>query len=70
VRARIGSSRFDSGLERVVVEYFLVERTGDVPPDEIRERAWLGYGPARRRLTYNDARELLDKAMRKVDVPR
>lgn len=47
----------------VRVRYYLVKFTKDVTPAELRERAWLGPREARRRLTHDAARELLDVAL-------
>jgi 8-oxo-dGTP pyrophosphatase MutT (NUDIX family) len=61
VRA-IGSLEFESGRERVRVEYFLVRYTREVPPAESRERRWCSYDEALELLVFPDARRLLQSA--------
>ena len=68
VVAHVGTSQFTSGQERVRVEYFLVAVPEDARrlPSEDREQQWYSAEEASRALTFNDARVLLAKAMRRL----
>ncbi len=62
----LGTSTFKSGHEHVRVAYFLVRFTRTVPPAESRELQWQSVSEARRLLTFEDARQLLDEVARDV----
>jgi 8-oxo-dGTP pyrophosphatase MutT (NUDIX family) len=51
---------------RVRIEYFLVEFEKVVKAKEHRERAWLPPSQALARLTHDSAREVLERALRKL----
>ena len=59
---RIGGYSFDTGGREVEVTYYLIHHVSDIESTTGRERAWLPYEEARERLTFEDARELLEKA--------
>jgi 8-oxo-dGTP pyrophosphatase MutT (NUDIX family) len=54
----VGSIEFDS----IKVEFFLMRYERDVPSDEDREISWGGYEKTRRRLSFEDIREILARA--------
>ena len=58
----LGTLQFESGVEMVRVEYFLVRYLRDVPPAESRERRWCSYDEALELLRFPSARELLQSA--------
>jgi 8-oxo-dGTP pyrophosphatase MutT (NUDIX family) len=60
----VGLSTFQSGAEQVDVTYYLVRFAGTVPPSEQRPSQWLPIDEARRTLSFDDARRLLDEAVR------
>lgn len=61
----VGSNAFRLRGEPIRVEYFLVRCTGLAEAgDEGRERRWESYDEARRTLTFEDSRHLLDRAHR------
>lgn len=61
----VGSNAFTLRGEPIRVEYYLVRCTDRVAPeDEDRERSWQSHGEARRTLTFDDSREILDRAHR------
>jgi 8-oxo-dGTP pyrophosphatase MutT (NUDIX family) len=66
VRARIvgalGSQAFRNGRGPVHVVYYLMRYVREVAPGEDRARAWLSFGKARERLSYETLRVLLDEA--------
>jgi 8-oxo-dGTP pyrophosphatase MutT (NUDIX family) len=47
------------GGERMKVHYFLIVATSEGASSEARPKAWLSFDDALRRLSYDDARELL-----------
>ena len=55
-----------TGGREVEVTYFLVRALDQGAADEGRQLAWLGYEAARARLTFDDARALLDDAMEAI----
>ena len=59
----VGSSTLRSGGEEIEVTYFLVRATNEGKGREGRRRLWLPSASARARLSFLDARDLLDKAM-------
>ena len=62
VLAPLGDSSFSAGAERVHVRYFLVHYRRKVPAAEARGLRWCTYDEARRLLTFDDARAVLDTA--------
>ena len=43
----------------VIVAYFLMRYRGEVEPEEHRERIWCSYDEARKRLSFDDAKDVL-----------
>ncbi len=62
VRAPVGVLEFESGGRPLRVEYFLVEWTGETEESEQRPFAWGTYEETRKRLIFDNARELLARA--------
>ena len=60
----LGISTFEVGGRRTVVSYFLVRFTRTVSSPEVRERQWRSFADARRQLTFDDARQLINAAER------
>jgi 8-oxo-dGTP pyrophosphatase MutT (NUDIX family) len=58
---------FRSGDESVAVKYYLVHLTADAASPEGREKAWLSPGEALERLGFQNARDLLRAALRKIE---
>lgn len=58
----VGSSTYLMGHKTVDVNYFLVRFEGTVQESEGREVRWLSVADARRALTFDDLRRLLDIA--------
>jgi 8-oxo-dGTP pyrophosphatase MutT (NUDIX family) len=63
VRALHPPLEFRSGDEDVSVQYYLVEKTGEVPPLESRAKQWLAPEAALAALTHPSARTLLREAL-------
>jgi len=61
----IGVSTFQSGTERVEVTFYLVRYSRMVKPSEKREARWCAIDEARRTLSFDDSRRLLDEAVRR-----
>lgn len=61
--AFVGSLEFESGDERVQVEYFLFEFRSEVARTEEREARWCAYEGALVLLSHPDAAELLKQAL-------
>jgi len=57
---------FESGRERVSVQYFLVEARGEVSETDGREKAWVPIAEALRRIPFEDTRRLLIEAQRRL----
>ncbi len=53
---------FESDKERIEVQYYVVEKTGQAKRYEDREQQWLPFGKALETLTHESARDLLRKA--------
>ena len=51
---------FQSGAELVRVQYFLIRPITESPSPEGREKRWFALDEARRRLSFDNARRLLD----------
>lgn len=62
VVAPVGTSAFLSGGEQVEVTYYLIRSTAHSEADEGRRLLWLGYDDAREKLSFDDAKRLLDAA--------
>jgi diadenosine hexaphosphate hydrolase (ATP-forming) len=60
----IGVSTYDSGKDRVRVSYFLVRYSRAVLTTETRKRRWRSLSEARELVSFDDARELVDKVER------
>jgi 8-oxo-dGTP pyrophosphatase MutT (NUDIX family) len=60
----VGVSRFQSGAEQVEVTYYLARFAGIAPTSEVRSSEWLSLEEAKQRLSFGDARDLLDQAVR------
>jgi 8-oxo-dGTP pyrophosphatase MutT (NUDIX family) len=58
----LGVSTFEYRNEQIKVSYFLVRFARMVPSAEVRELRWTSFDEARRLLTFDDARQLLDTA--------
>ncbi len=63
----VGVSTFRSGDENVEVTYFLVRDTGRRKTAE-REVAWRSFAAAKKLVSFEDARRLLDKAQQMLRV--
>jgi ADP-ribose pyrophosphatase YjhB (NUDIX family) len=63
VRPLVPTLTFRSGNEDVEVEYFLILATGEVEPEEDREKVWLAPDDAVETITHPDARALLRSAL-------
>jgi 8-oxo-dGTP pyrophosphatase MutT (NUDIX family) len=51
---------FQSGRELVRVRYFVIRAMAESPETDGREKQWLALGEARRTLSFESARHLLD----------
>ena len=60
--APVGISRFTLGGKEIEVNYFLVRFRGFAPPSEQREMQWVPLSEAKQKLSFADARRLLDEA--------
>jgi 8-oxo-dGTP pyrophosphatase MutT (NUDIX family) len=60
----IGVSTYESGRARVKVSYFLVRYRRAVLTTETRKRRWRSLDKAREMVSFDDARNLVDKAER------
>jgi 8-oxo-dGTP pyrophosphatase MutT (NUDIX family) len=58
----IGVLAFQSGHEFVEVTYYLMRFIRSVPQSEDRDFSWLPIAEARKRLSFETARQLLDEA--------
>jgi 8-oxo-dGTP pyrophosphatase MutT (NUDIX family) len=58
--------RFRSGDKDVVVDYFLVELTSEMPSPERREKCWCLVEEAGEKLVFQNARDLLNAAVKKI----
>jgi 8-oxo-dGTP pyrophosphatase MutT (NUDIX family) len=61
---------FRSGDEQVAVDYFLVQLTAEMPSPEGRDKLWLTEEEAEARLAFQNARELLRVALKKLQDSR
>lgn len=55
----VGTSQITAGERRVSVSYYLVRYESDGRATEQREKAWVSFAEARKRLTFEDARRFL-----------
>lgn len=55
----VGTSQVTVGDRRLSVSYYLIWYEADGRATEAREKAWLSFSDARRRLTFEDARRFL-----------
>jgi 8-oxo-dGTP pyrophosphatase MutT (NUDIX family) len=62
----LGVSTFQAGHDEIKVSYFLVRFARTVPSTEQRELRWTSFDKARRLLTFDDARQLLEVAAQTV----
>ena len=60
--AKVGASRFRSKKEDVECSYFLIRATANGRPRDGRQMRWLPLDRARAQLSFENARELLDRA--------
>jgi 8-oxo-dGTP pyrophosphatase MutT (NUDIX family) len=58
--------RFDSGGRNLVVDYFLVELTAEMPSPEGREKRWCLPDDAAERITFQNSRDLLKGALERI----
>ena len=65
----VGVSTFQSGSELVEVTFYLVRYSRMVKPSEKREARWCSIDEARRTLSFDDSRRLLDEAARHFIEP-
>jgi 8-oxo-dGTP pyrophosphatase MutT (NUDIX family) len=62
VVAQVGERAFRAKGEELRVSYYLMEFQGLTQPAERRKTAWLGREGALRRLSFQEGREMLEKA--------
>lgn len=62
----LASSTFRSGEEDVEVTYFLILASTEAHAQEGRRVAWLPHLSARARLSFENARQLLDEALARL----
>jgi len=65
--AQIGAMEFNVPQERVRAVFYLMELVSEDQADEGRRLQWCTPSEARQRLTFDDARALLDKALALLD---
>jgi diadenosine hexaphosphate hydrolase (ATP-forming) len=63
VRGFLGRERYTRGLQRVEVSYYVLDCLGDAPADEDREARWCTPAEARRLLSFEELKVLLDRAL-------
>ena len=63
----VGASSYKSADEEVDVYYYLIRCAGEGDPAERRQKRWLSYDEARRILSFDDAKLLLDIAVRRLE---
>jgi 8-oxo-dGTP pyrophosphatase MutT (NUDIX family) len=67
VVALVGPSTFQSGDEKVTVEYYLVQTVGETASAEGRDKRWVTPAEALDELAFEDARELLRTALPELE---
>lgn len=65
---RIGTAAFQAGDRAVEVTYFLIRAVAEGESSTGRQLRWLRYEPARDQLSFDDAKELLDRAVRALSL--
>lgn len=65
---RAGALEFAVPHEQVRAVYFLMEYVSEAPADEGRQVLWCSPAEARRRLTFENTRALLDQAIRQLGL--
>jgi 8-oxo-dGTP pyrophosphatase MutT (NUDIX family) len=63
VRGLVGRERHLRGPQRVEVSYYVLDCLGDAPADEDRETRWCTPAEARRLLSFEELKVLLDRAL-------
>lgn len=63
VLAPVGTLTFPSGDEEVEVQYYLIQAREETASREGRQRRWLDPVTARERLSFDDAKVLLDRSV-------
>jgi 8-oxo-dGTP pyrophosphatase MutT (NUDIX family) len=66
----IGTLQYTSNRERVQVEYYVIRSVGETDPAEDREVRWCSYDEALDLLTFDDARQLLKRALALIRAGR
>jgi mutator protein MutT len=66
---RIGVLEFSLPQEQVRAVYYLMEFVSEAPADEGRVILWCTPREARRRLSFENTRALLDAAVRRLGMP-
>lgn len=61
---RIGDLEYKTPRGRIRARFFVMAFQSEGEPGESRERAWVTAGEARKRLRWDDARELIERAER------
>ena len=61
---RIGDLEYNTARGRIRARFFAMAFQSEGEPGESRERAWVTAGEARKRLRWDDARQLLERAER------
>lgn len=67
-RAFVGRARFTQAGRRVEVYYYLLEHRGEVAASEDRDIHWCTRGEARRLLSFEELRTVLDSAWNAAKV--
>ena len=66
--APLGELEFHSGRELVRVQYFLIRPITEMPSPEGRDKRWFTLDEARRSVSFDNARRLLDE-IEEVSTP-
>jgi len=66
--APLGELEFQSGRELVRVQYFLIRPITELPSPEGRDKRWFTLDEARRTVSFDNARRLLDE-IEEVSAP-
>ena len=59
---------FMSGSEHVLVDYFVIEATGEATPTDVRRRQWFSAADAVTAVTHEDARTLLASVLPVIEA--
>lgn len=65
---RIGEASFLAAGHEVAVTYFLIRAVAEGESTTGRQLKWLGYEGARDTLSFDDARDLLDRAAKAISA--